>query len=324
VLAALLVGAALLLFIASNWEEIPRLARLIGIVALIWGFYLGGAYCLVRGRTTAAAGLLVVGTLSFGGAMSLVGQMYNLSGDELMMVLVWFVAACTVALMFRSGIQVVVAGLLAWAFCGLYLGYYDSHWTAGAGWMPWAPPVMAAIILALVRYADAPVARHLAYLMVIGWLIWLSPTTLHTAVLFAAFGMAAFLAVSLPMSPLARLSQSAGAAPAFYAFLLAAIGLFLAHIEIESGPRFLALGGATLTAAVVAIVLAGRDNGAVRYLAYAMFAGEVLYIANQTVGSIIGTSGFFLVAGIFVAIAAWLVIRLERRFSHPRLSEAQS
>ena len=84
-LAALLVGAALLLFIASNWEEIPRLARLIGIVALIWGFYLGGAYCLVQGRTTAAAGLLLVGTLSFGGAMSLVGQMYNLSGDELIM-----------------------------------------------------------------------------------------------------------------------------------------------------------------------------------------------------------------------------------------------
>jgi uncharacterized membrane protein len=54
----------------------------------------------------------------------------------------------------------------------------------------------------------------------------------------------------------------------------------------------------------------------VRYLAYVVFAGEILYLAGETVGSIIGTSGFFLICGVLVAIAAWLVIRLERRFSH--------
>ena len=71
----------------------------------------------------------------------------------------------------------------------------------------------------------------------------------------------------------------------------------------------------TLGAAVVAIALQGRNNGAVRYLAYAAFAAEMLYLASVTVGSILGTSSLFLFSGLFVAAVAWLVIRLERRFA---------
>ena len=68
-----------------------------------------------------------------------------------------------------------------------------------------------------------------------------------------------------------------------------------------------------MAASVGAIMLAGRDNGAVRYLAYIAFALEILYLAAETVGSILGTSGLFLVSGLVVALAAWVVIALERR-----------
>ena len=71
----------------------------------------------------------------------------------------------------------------------------------------------------------------------------------------------------------------------------------------------------TLVSAIAGIALSGRDNGAVRYLGYATFAVETLYLASETIGSIIGTSGFFLVAGLVVAMIAWAVIALERRFS---------
>jgi uncharacterized membrane protein len=83
------------------------------------------------------------------------------------------------------------------------------------------------------------------------------------------------------------------------------------------------LGLATLAAAVTAIALCGRDNGAVRYLAYAVFAAEMLYLASETIGSILGTSGFFFISGLLVAAVAWVVIRLERRFSGER-REARS
>ncbi|MGY5805941.1 DUF2157 domain-containing protein [Rhizobium sp. LEGMi12c] len=328
IIAAVLLGLAILLFISANWEALPRIARLLGLVAMIWGFYLAAANLLARGRSILAAGLLILGTLSFGGAMALVGQMYNLSGDELRMMIVWFIAACIVAAAFRSSAQVGLAGFLAWAFCGVYLwGHFDEWY----GLMPWMPPLMAVVLIVLVRYADAPAARHLAYLMLVGWLTWLfgRHEGLNTAILFAALGMAAFLAVSIPTSPLMPFARTAGAAPAFYAFLVASIGFFLIHAEISKGSfennvwvedklPLIIVAAATLASSVIAIALSGRDNGAVRYLAYFVFSCEILYLASETIGSIIGTAGFFLVAGLLVAIAAWLVIQLERRFSDNR------
>ncbi len=44
----------------------------------------------MRGALATAGGLLIVGTLSFGGAISLIGQMYHLSGDEQMVMYLWF------------------------------------------------------------------------------------------------------------------------------------------------------------------------------------------------------------------------------------------
>ena len=325
IIAAVLLGLAILLFISANWQALPRISRLAGLVAMIWVFYLGAASLLAQGRSIVSAALLILGTLSFGGAMALVAQMYNLSGDELRMMIVWFVAACIVAAAFRSRAQVGLAGLLAWAFCGIYLWEHVDEWY---GVMPWMPPLMAAILIALVRYADAPAARHLAYLMLVGWLTWLfgRHEGLNTAILFASLGMAAFLAVSIPASPLKPFARTAGAAPDFYTFLIASIGFFLVHAEISNGSfennawvedklPLIAVAAATLAGSVIAIALSGRDNGAVRYLAYFVFASEILYLAGETIGSIIGTAGFFLVAGVLVAIAAWLVIQLERRFS---------
>ncbi|MDL2406651.1 DUF2157 domain-containing protein [Rhizobium calliandrae] len=325
VMAALLVGAAILLFVASNWDQIPRIIRLFGLITLIWAFYLSAAYLFVRARPILASALLILGTISFGGAMSLVGQMYNLSGDELTMLIVWFAVASIAAALFGSGAQVALAGFLAWGFCGLYLWEHYDEWY---GVMPWAPPIMAAVLIALVRYVDAPASRHLAYLMLVGWLTWIfvQYESLRAAILFAAAGMIAFLGVSLPVSPLTRIARTAGASPAFYTFLIATIGFFAIHGEISDGGfgntagvgnrlPLIAVSFATLASAVIAIILGGRDNGAVRYLVYFVFASEIFYLANETVGSIIGTSGFFLICGVFVAIAAWLVIRLEQRFS---------
>lgn len=321
VLAALLVAAAILLLVASNWDAIPRLLRVIGILALIWAFYLGGAALTSRGQASLAAAMLLLATLSFGAAMSLVAQMYHLSGDEMTLVLVWFGLACLSAVLLRSGSQVVVAGFLAWGYFALYL---ESHVSVWAGWAPYAPPVMAAIVLALIYYTGAARARHLVYLLVIGWLTWIYSLNqgLGLAALYTAIGFAAFLAVSLPVSPLTRMLRSAGPTPAFYTFAVVAIGLLLLHVEIVSGPRLIALGLVTLAIAVGAITLCGRDNGAVRYLAYLVFAAEMLFLASETIGSIIGTSGFFLVSGLLVAVVAWLVIRLERRFAASPKPEA--
>ncbi|EJZ21323.1 DUF2157 domain-containing protein [Rhizobium sp. Pop5] len=313
-LAAVLLAAAVLLVVSSNWEAIPRLVRVGLILALIWAAHIAAALMLARGAVAAASGLLIIGALSFGGAISLVGQMYHLSGDEQTVMYLWFAIATVSAILFRSGGVVVVAGFLSWASFAVYLQNNDNHWI---GLNPWMAPVMAAVVITLVRYTGTDRARHLAYLLLIGWLAWLYTLyeEIAVALAFAIGGMAAFVMTALPVPRIVSLVRSAGAAPAFYSFLVATIGFLLLHIEIEGGWRLVVLGLATLAASVLAIALHGRDNGAVRYLAYTSFAAEMLYLASVTVGSILGTSSLFLFSGLVVALVAWIVIRLERRFS---------
>ncbi|MHC2455689.1 putative membrane protein [Rhizobium leguminosarum] len=169
-LAAVLLAAAILLVVASNWEAIPRLVRVGGILALIWLVHIAAARMLARGATAAAGGLLVIGAMSFGGAISLVGQMYHLSGDEQTVMYLWFAIATISAILFRSGAVAVVAGFLSWASFAVYLENNDTHWI---GFDPWMAPLMAVIVIGLVRYTGAERARHLAYLLLIGWLAWL-------------------------------------------------------------------------------------------------------------------------------------------------------
>lgn len=314
ILAALLVSAAVLTLVAANWEAIPRLARLVGIVALIWGAYLSGGLALARGATRLAAALLVIGTLAFGGAIALVGQMYHLSGDTLQAMLVWFAGAVVAAALFRSAAVTTVAGFLAFAVAG-------ADWTestsAEAGLLLWLMPVMALVVILLVRYTSAARSRHLAYLLLVAWLglVYSEYQGPGTAIAIAAFGAAAYLAAAVPRSPLHRLAREAGAAPAFYAYLVLLLGLAVLHVEYGDIGERLAVGIVTLAAAVAGIALSGRENGAVRYLGYIAFAVEILYLAAETIGSIIGTAGFFLVSGLVVALVAWAVILLERRFA---------
>lgn len=314
ILAAILLGAAILLVVASNWEAIPRLVRVAVILVIIWAVHLGAAAMLRRGATAAAGGLLVIGTLSFGGAISLVGQMYHLSGDELTVMYLWFAMAVISAILFRSGVVAAVAGFLSWGSFAAYLGAYDTRWV---GADPWVVPLMAAVVIGLVRFTGADRVRHLAYLLLVGWLAWLYAMNENfwLALVYAVAGMLVFVIVSLPIPRLSELVRTAGSAPAFYAFVVATIGLFFLHVELESGWHFVALAIVTLGSAVLAIALQGRNNGAVRYLAYTVFAVEMLYLASVTVGSILGTSSLFLFSGLFVAAVAWIVIRLERRFS---------
>ena len=319
-LAAVLLGAALLLLVASNWEYIPRLVRVGLMLALIWAVHIGAALLFMRGALATANGLLIIGALSFGGAISLIGQMYHLSGDEQTVMYLWFAVATVSAILFRSAAVTVVAGFLSWASFAVYIENYDTRWV---GFGPYAPLVMAAVVLGLVRFTGADRARHLAYLLVIGWLAWLYVLfdEISVAIAFAVLGMAAFLLTALPIRPISTLVRTAGAAPAFYSFLVAIMGLFLLHMEMDEGGRMVLLGLLTLGAAVVALVLHGRNNGAVRYLAYGAFAAEMLYLASVTVGTILGTSSLFLFSGLVVAAVAWVVIRLEKRFSAGRVEE---
>ena len=320
-LAAVLLSAAILLLVAANWDALPRITRVVGIGALIWMFYISAGLCLGRGLNGVGAAFLVMGTMTFGGAIALVGQMYHLSGDTVDSMLVWFAAACVATIAFRSGALTVVSGFLSWAVFGALI--IENETTFEGTGIIYLVPLFCVVVIALVRYTGASRARHLAYLLMLGWLGWLyiEISEQWLALVFFIVGLVCFLAASLPASPLYRLARQAGAAPSFYAFLLALIGLAALHLEVDGLGADIVIRAVALAVSLAGIGIAGRMNGAVRYLGYAVFAGETLYIASETLGSILGTSGFFLISGIVVALIAWIVIRLEKRFSAKPVAE---
>lgn len=320
-LAAVLLAAAILLFVASNWDGLDRWFRVALLIGSIWLFHGLASFTALRGSTYLPGLFLVLGTASFGASIALIAQMFNISGDGLSAALLWFMMALATALLFRSGALTYVSGLLA----GFQFTLIASESIVGATnfWF-YMPLVQAVLVIGLAYYTGAMRARHMSYVLLLAWIGWIYVD--HRLPLaawhIAAVGLGVFLLAALPVSPLHATARRAGPAPAFYAFVLTVMGLVLHQIDTSglfgpSGSAFADAWPAAFTAAfaVLAIALEGRDNSAVRYLGYAVFAVEILYLSFDVAGSILGTSGLFLGSGLLLAGVAWLVIRLERRFA---------
>lgn len=322
VLAAVLISASLLLLIAANWNEFPRLMKIGGILGLIWLFHLSAAIASWRGATRLAGALLILGCASFGGGIALVGQLYHVSGDASDAMLVWLAVTIVSAILFRSPALTAAAGLLTWALFFYYLADYDFAWT---GIYPWAVIAGGVATLALVWWTEAGRVRHLVYALALAFLQWLY--FLHEvpwiALVYLVVGTCLFVLLSQRVVPLPSVVQ-ASAAPAFYALALAVIGLGLLHLEYEGPAARAALAAVTVGITVLTLALAGRDNGAARYLAYLLFSLEVLYLSFVTIDSMLGTSGFFLLSGVVVALLAFVVIKLEKAFAARDVARGQA
>ena len=86
---ALLIAAAFLAFVAANWTEIARPARFAILLAGIAAAYALGAWFDKQDRGYLADISATVGSIVFGAAIALTGQMYHLSGDFAAGALLW-------------------------------------------------------------------------------------------------------------------------------------------------------------------------------------------------------------------------------------------
>ena len=323
-LAAVLIAAAILLLIAANWQVIPRLAKLAGVLCLLWSFHGLAVYAHVRQRFTLVSIFLVLGSASFGGAIALIGQVYHLSGDALQAALLWFTITAATAALVRSAALTVMSGLLALLVCFYLLEDegIDPNWLSDP-W-PYLPLALAAILAWLAQRSGAERAMHFAYIIASGWVLWLAGIdvfdTVSLFVAVIAYGV--FLGLAIHGSPAHRLRQRLGGAVTFYPLLLAALSAGFFQFA-ELGVLEAALTGIVILAgSLVALALEGKDNGLVRFLAYGVFALEVLYLSYETIDSMLGTAAFFLLAGVVVALLAFVVIRLERHFARSQKQRA--
>lgn len=310
VMAALLMSAAILILIAANWEEIPRVGRVLAIFAVIAGGYLGGAFLKLRDHAALSEALWLVSAAAFGGGIALIGQMYHLSGDETQAILVWCVGTALAAALLRSPVLAAASVCLSAAWAAWPIFSFNLEVNA------WYPLLLAALWAVAVWTRSLP-ARHLIVLSLVAHFtfLYLDTDQLLIPAVMALVSAAAFVASVRGGEIVDRLTGLGDglAADALIGFL---VGMFtLQFVFADSVPMFSLLAAATFAAIAGALVIGGKAGRKVRWLAYLGFAMEISFVYIATVGTMLGTAGFFLLAAIGLGVLAFVIIRIERRIA---------
>ncbi|ENQ11027.1 DUF2157 domain-containing protein [Brucella abortus] len=329
-LGGILLGAAVIMLVAANWQEMPRLMRIGVIFVLIWASYLGGAWRQARGDKVFPAALYVLGAASFGAGIALVGQMYHISGDVHSAALYWTLGVLASAFLLRAQALAAFGAGVACFYLSTFV-FADSNLSGADISYRWVGPLLLLAGVAAALFTRSRHAAHFLALFSIGWclLLYAGQENKTVLLLMIVIGIGLILADGLRHEQLQKLTR--------FAHPLAAYGLLLvllsfAILQLDS---VITYGGVSagidrdilysmliLALSIGAIAICGRDNGGLRSIAYAAFSIEVLYLAFETVGTMIGTSGFFLTAGILVLLLAAFVRRMESRFGRKQGLEA--
>jgi uncharacterized membrane protein len=350
-LGALMLAASVSAFVAANWQEIPRLVRLVGILALIAACFPIALQLGRRAIPWGADAAVTFATLCFGAGVALVGQMYHLPGDwPAGAMLVAIGAVIAAALTGKSGPLVIgFAAMTAWSFGR----FDDAHWRE-IHW-PFLVLFIPAFALALGR--ENRLVAHTAVLALSVWLATSMSTPTHRlidggiaiSVAYVAIGLLA-LERDWPAEFRSLLPWGAWAFGVLLCFEIE----FVLETSRVSGHAMdmhvgLAFGAAVIALAALAALARNRDKGRLAIIAacaiglaiplmlaggsavpsrmlvpvavlvsavtliaggllvglrtlvivgYAVFGVSILILLWRTVGTLLGQSLFFLVAGV--------------------------
>ncbi|MEX2249884.1 MAG: DUF2157 domain-containing protein [Parvibaculum sp.] len=336
ILGAVLIGFAVMSFVAANWQDISKLTKLILIFAAMWTAY-GAAFALEkRGHSNFAQAAVLIGLGLFGGGIMLIAQIYHIVTDDPGGVLAWCIAALATAWLLPSRPALALGILLAvvWSWFALEMNDSTPHWTFWLAWgaaaalalrLSWTPAFHLVLIAGFLWQAingDAIIdaigfsPAQFTILVIMGALtLWLaalvfSGRSARLAAVAEAYGIAvAFALVGILQTDPGSGEQAASsvAGPLFIAAGIAVLGVLGGLAVMRGGlpARHLA-GIATLAALAVAYPFISDANGALVPWAY---AAAILALAAWLVSYGAARGSRFAVNFGFVAFAAevlWL------------------
>jgi uncharacterized membrane protein len=313
ILASVLLGFAAISFVAAHWDDMPRLARLALLIGLLWaGYGAAGVFAMRVARAFADVAVLF-STALFGASIMLISQMFHINGNPPDGVLLWWLGALLAGVALRSNPALALSLVLVCVWAGMETAARDRvYWpfligwgliTAAFIWQRWRPGVHLAG-LALTVFVVA-----LGYLLKGG----------HEHMLVTGLGLAG-VAVALSVELLRADLVTLRSPLLGYAMVTAFAGLFaIQFVDTISNSALILTAGVTLVLLLAAIAygLSREDKGAL-WIGYVAFSIEILALYWKTVGSILDTSLFFLIAGLIVAALAALAWRLASRSASQR------
>ncbi len=315
VLASVLLGFAAISFVAAHWNDMPRLARLGLLLALIWGGYAAAGIFARRGHRMFADAAILFAVAMFGASIMLVSQMFHIDGNPPDGILLWLLGALLAGVVLRSNPALALSMILA--------GFWSMMQTAETNLVHWPFLAAWAAISAAFAWQCWRPGVHISGIALTAFVISLGYLLGHgrhhdvvTGLGLAAVAASVFAAKTRPdLQPLS--------APALgYGIVTAAAGLLaLQFVDPISNVGLASVAAVTLALLLASIWygLTAPHRGAL-WLGYIGFSVEILSLYWKTVGSILDTSLFFLVAGLIVSGLAYMALRLAKRSDQGRVS----
>lgn len=309
ILGAVLIGFAVMSFVAANWQEISKLTKLVMIFAAMWAAW-GAAFVLERrGHANFAQAAVLIGLCLFGGGIMLIAQIYHIVTDDPGGVLAWCIASLTAAWLLPSRPALALGILLAviWTSFTLSLEETTPHWSF---WIVWA----AAFALSL-RLSWLP-GFHLALLAGFVWqAIWgpslaesLTVDPAWLVIVYTLEVIAIWLAALLFSDKGSRFASAAEA----YAIALAFVLFWFLQVgpdrEIGEGAAFywpfllvmFALAAGLMVLVVTRGLVEARHAAGIGAIAVATLVFPAIDASAPALVP-------WLYAALFLALSAWLV-----------------
>ncbi|MFA5950339.1 MAG: DUF2157 domain-containing protein [Hyphomicrobium sp.] len=308
ILSAVLIGFAVMSFVGANWQDMPRLLRLGILIGSLWASYgLAGALAS-RGMAGFAHAAILLGVAIFGASIMLVSQMYHMDGNPPDAVLLWAAGGLLAGCVLRSNpalaltmVLVVIWGIMEAAIRGQVFWPFLGPWaivSAAFYWRRWRPGL------------------HLSGLALTGFVVSLGYLLNHGHAhgLVVAVGL---LVVGASLAGSQLRPDLPGLWPGVlnYGIVIASAGLLaLQFVNDPSLDVFVLLAVLALMASL-AVIYRGMHtgNGIAVWLGYLGFSFEVLSIYVKTIGTLLDTSLFFLIAGLLVSALAAIAYRIHSK-----------
>ena len=307
ILAAVLIGFAAMSFVAANWQEMPRILRIGMLVGALWASYATAHAMAQRNMTAFADAAILLGVAIFGASIMLISQMYHMDGNPADAVLLWAAGAFVAGVGLRSNPSLAFAMVLV-----VYWGISEALRLDRVFWpflIPWA-----LVSLAFYWQRWRP-GLHLSGLALSGFIISLGYRLNdgHAHGLVVAAGLAV-MAASIVGERLQPERPALWSGMFNYGLVIVLAGLMaLQFFEDPQLDVFILLAVLALALLIAAIFWGLRSgNRGALWLGYVGFSIEILAIYGKTVGTLLNTSLFFLIAGLIVSGLAWVAYRLHQ------------
>lgn len=125
-LGVVLLAAGAICFIAANWEELGKFARLYGMQAVLVGAVITAAWLGIARVAGQAA--LFLATVLLGGLLALVGQTYQTGADTWELFALWAALALPWALAGRNALLWLLWAAVLNVAVALWLGLHPRSW----------------------------------------------------------------------------------------------------------------------------------------------------------------------------------------------------